>query len=87
MSLTSDDFKSIDASRFEALVSHLLESLGYRILERPAIGPDAGRDILVERTIKDLMLEKTEKVVVQCKHYIRGGRAVSEKHLAVDRTL
>lgn len=50
-----------DGARFEALVCHLLEAMGFRILERPAVGAEGGRDVLVERTISDEMASRSEK--------------------------
>ncbi len=70
-----------DGARFEALVCQLLEAMGYRVIEKPAVGADGGRDILVERTLKDEMMERSERVVVQCKHYAHGGKAVGEGKL------
>lgn len=79
-SLSPADFKKFpeDGARFEALVCDLLEDMNYRIIERPAIGTEGGRDILVERLIRDPMTETSERVVVQCKHYARSGRVVSD---------
>jgi len=78
--LVPDDFKQFppDGARFEALVCRLLEEMGYRILERPAVGPDGGRDILVERVLTDPMGEHRERVVVQCKHSVHSGRAIGD---------
>src|ERR1039458_6237627 len=57
--------------------------MGYRILEKPAIGTEGGRDILIERQFSDAMAEFRERVVVQCKHHAHSGRAVSDKDLGV----
>src|ERR1044072_4796321 len=83
--LSSETFKTLpkDGARFEALVCHLLEAMGYRILERPAVGTEGGRDILIERSIKDFMTERNERVVVQCKHYAHSGKAVSDGDVGV----
>ena len=80
---SSLDFASLpkDGARFESLVAHLLEAMGYRILEKPAVGPEGGRDILVERKLRDVMGEARERVVVQCKHHARSGRAVGDNDL------
>jgi Holliday junction resolvase-like predicted endonuclease len=79
-SLSSADFKKFprDGARFEALVCDLLREMNYRILERPAIGTEGGRDILIERLTRDNMTETSELVVVQCKHYAHSGRAVGD---------
>lgn len=85
VSLTPEDFKKLreDGARFESLVCQLLEAMGYRILEKPAVGVEGGRDVLVERTLKDDMGERREKVVVQCKHYAHSGKAIGDKDLGV----
>lgn len=72
-----DDFLRLPtADRFEELVCHLLEALGLKILERPATGPDGGRDIIVERILEDLLGERRQRMVVQCKHFAQSGKAV-----------
>lgn len=83
--LSPADFQQLprDGSRFEALVADLLEAMGYRIIERPAIGADGGRDILVERLLQDFMGERRERVVVQCKHYAHSGSAVGDRDVGV----
>lgn len=83
--LSPEDFKQLpkDGARFEALVCQLLESMGYRILEKPAVGTEGGRDVLVERTLKDIMGERREKVVVQCKHHAHSGKAVGDNDIGV----
>lgn len=79
------DFQAIPRTggRFEALVCELLQKMGYTILQGPAVGPDGGRDILIERTLKDELAELRERVVVQCKHYAHSGRTVRERDLGV----
>ncbi|NMO18735.1 hypothetical protein HPC49_13210 [Pyxidicoccus fallax] len=83
MTIRPDDFKQlpVDGARFEALVCQLLEALGYRILEKPSVGTDGGRDILVECSLKDAMSERIERVVVQCKHYAQSGGSVRDADL------
>jgi hypothetical protein len=78
--LTPEDFKRLpkDGVRFEEMTRMLLEEMGYRILEKPASGTDAGSDVLVERVLKDEMIERHERVVVQCKHYAHSGNAVGD---------
>lgn len=82
-----ESFKTLpkDGARFEALVCQLLELMGYRILERPAVGTEGGRDVLLERSIKDAMNERSERVVVQCKHYAHSGKAVGDIDVGVWR--
>ena len=83
--LTPDQFKQLpkDGTQFEALVCQLLEAMGYRILEKPAIGTEGGRDVLVERILKDEMVERRERVVVQCKHHAHSGKAVGDSDVGV----
>jgi hypothetical protein len=83
--LTPQDFKRLpsDGEQFEALVFQLLEAMGYRILEKPARGPEGGRDVLIERVLGDSMTERRERVVVQCKHYAHSGRAISDREVGV----
>src|SRR6267142_2217183 len=46
--LTPQDLKQLpqDGARFEALIGQLLEAMGYRSLEKSAIGTEDGRDVL-----------------------------------------
>jgi WD40 repeat protein len=83
--LKPEDFKKLpkDGARFESLIRQLLEAMGYRILEKPAVGVEGGRDVLVERAIKDVMSERREKVVVQCKHYAHSGKAIGDNDVGV----
>ena len=67
-----------DGELFEFFVEALLEELGFRVLIRPARGPDGGRDIVAEQTYKDrLGTEHRERILVQCKHNAHSGRAVA----------
>jgi hypothetical protein len=86
-SLKPEDFKQLnkDGVRFEALVCQMLDAMGYRILERPGIGSDGGRDVLVERILKDDMGEKRETVLVQCKHHAHSRKAVRDSDVGVWR--
>ncbi len=83
--LTPKDFKTLpkDGIRFENLICHLLEAMEYHILEKPAIGCEGGRDILVERLLKDAMTERRERVVVQCKHYVHSGKAIGDNQVGI----
>src|ERR1700749_2065269 len=83
--LSPEDFKRLpkDGAQFEALVCHLLEAMGFRILEKPAVGTEGGRDVLIERTFKDSMGEKKERVVVQCKHHAHSGKAIGDSDVGV----
>ena len=85
VSITPEDFKTLptDGQRFETLICQLLEAMEFRILEKPAIGAEGGRDILVERSIKDVMNERREKVVIQCKHKAHSGRPVNDNDIGI----
>jgi hypothetical protein len=39
--------------------------------------------VLIERTLKDAMGQRSEKVVVQCKHYAHSGKAIGDKDVGV----
>ena len=81
--LDKEDFEQLskDGFSFEALVSHLFEAMGYRVVEKPATGTDHGRDVIVERKIDDPFGSKIERVVVQCKHKAHGKKPVYESEL------
>jgi HEAT repeat protein len=84
--LTPEDFKRLprDGERFETLVSQLLKAMGCRIIEKPAIGTEGGRDVLVDRILSDPIIgERSERVVVQCKHYAHSGRPVRDSNVGV----
>lgn len=85
LGLTPEDFKRLpqDGARFESMVCQLLEAMGYRVLEKPAIGSEGGRDVLVERKLADAMGERRERVVVQCKHYAHSKKAVNEGDIGI----
>lgn len=78
--MIEEDFKSLatNGDRFEALVYELVKALGYRIVSRPAVGPDRGKDLLIERDVGDPIHRWSELVVVQCKHYASSNNAVAE---------
>jgi hypothetical protein len=83
--IVPEDFRrfAMDGARFEALVCQLLQAMGYRILEKPAIGTEGGRDVLVERTLRDAMGQRSERVVVQCKHRAHAGRPIGDAQIGV----
>ena len=77
--MNADAFKTLpqEGDQFETLIRALLESMGFEVVRAPGRGTDAGCDILVKRTWLDAIgLQRTESVVVQCKHYANSGRSV-----------
>ena len=65
------NFSSLSPDDFEFLTEDILKLKGFTIISRPALGPDQGRDMIVERLVTDDMRITTrEKYLVQCKHFI-----------------
>lgn len=81
--MIEEDFKTLatNGNRFEALVHELLKALGYRIVSRPAVGVDGGKDLLIEREVGGPIHKWNELVVVQCKHYATSENAVAESNV------
>lgn len=86
MSINFDRINTGD--NFELLCRDVLKSKGINILSNPAVGPDQGKDILIEVESKD-DLGSNEKLiyVVQCKHYAKSGKSVQEKDLGDFRSI
>ena len=85
----SIDFTSIKTGDdFELLCRDVLKSKGINILSNPAVGPDQGKDILVEVESKDeLGRSEKFKYIVQCKHYAKSGKSVQEKDIGDFRSI
>ena len=85
----SIDFTRISTGDdFELLCRDVLKSKGINILANPAVGPDQGKDILVEVESKDELGTKEKlKYVVQCKHYAKSGKSVQESNLGDFRSI
>ena len=65
------DFTKLSPYDFEYLVEDILKRKGFTVISRPAIGPDQGKDMIVERLVTDDMRITThERYLVQCKHFI-----------------
>jgi tetratricopeptide (TPR) repeat protein len=75
-SLTRELLKSMSLQQFEILVRQLVEAEGYRLLSDLGGKPDIGFDILAERVTGVPVASGSEKVVIECKHYIRSGKVV-----------
>ena len=78
--ISPEDFKRFptDGELFEFFVEALLREQSFLIDSRPARGPDGGRDLIAVQRFVDLLgTEHEERILVQCKHYAHGGRAVS----------
>lgn len=80
------EFMSIDYTTiktgddFELLCRDVLKFKGINILSEPSVGPDQGKDILIEVNSRDALgNQETLKYVVQCKH-----NAISNKSVRVD---
>jgi len=76
--------------RFELLCADLLLELGCKIVRAPNRGADRGLDILATLSRTDeLGFDVDVRMAVECKHYARGGRSVTEAAAGniVERTL
>lgn len=75
------DFKNItDPNDFELLCRDVLQAKGAKILSDPSVGPDQGKDVLIEVISEDnLGSKETNIYVVQCKHFAKSGNSVKEK--------
>ncbi len=83
------DFSQIGSGDdFELLCRDVLKSKGVTILSNPAVGPDQGKDILIEVESEDeLGTKEKHKYVVQCKHFAKSGKSVQEKDLGDIRSV
>lgn len=61
-------FDQISPHQWEYFAGYYLNSCGYTILEQPSVGPDKGKDLIVELN--------GVKCLVSCKHYSRSQRSV-----------
>ncbi len=76
------DFSQLTGEEFEFFCRDLLESLGVQILEGPARGPDAKKDMIIQYKIKDVIgREKQIKLLVQCKNNAKSQKSVYESNL------
>jgi Holliday junction resolvase len=74
------DLSQIESGElFELLCSDLLKTIGLRVLRPPGRGPDRGVDIIALSTTTDeLGFEIESRIAIECKHYARSGRSVTE---------
>ncbi|MBX3458539.1 MAG: restriction endonuclease [Planctomycetes bacterium] len=73
--------RALSPRRFEEFSCDLLEYQGYKILERPSLGPDGGVDIIARIAFEEPRLFE-EKWVVQCKWSSKPDFAVGFRHVA-----
>src|SRR5690606_10986241 len=72
------DFSEIPSGDdFENFSKIFLENIGYRILVKPAVGRDGGRDIIAEQPGNFGV--GGYRWLVSCKHFSRSGRSVGIK--------
>jgi hypothetical protein len=73
------DFSKVSPEDFEFLCEDILRSKDFSISDRPARGPDQGRDILAVRDVTDDMgITNREVWLVECKQLAISGRSVRE---------
>lgn len=65
-------FDQISPHQWEYFAGYYLNSFGYTILEQPSVGPDQGKDLMVELN--------GIKCLVSCKHFSRSQRSVLARH-------
>jgi len=76
------NWENIDSENFEFLIEDILKCKGFNIPQRPARGPDQGKDIIAERqTTDNMMIVTNEKYIVECKHFYTSGKSVRESDL------
>ncbi len=61
---------------FELFARDLAEDLGFKIIQGPGRGADAGRDMIVEECRTGVGGETTIRWLVSCKHYAHGRNSV-----------
>jgi hypothetical protein len=78
------DFREIPTSargaerdQFELFASEFLNLVGFRIIEGPDRGPDAGRDLIVEELRTGVAGETRVKWLVSCRHKAHTGVSVT----------
>jgi hypothetical protein len=78
------DFKEIPSAaagaardQFELFAREFLDLVGFRIIEGPDRGADAGRDLVVEEIRTGVAGETRLKWLVSCKHKAHSGNAVT----------
>lgn len=81
--MASIDFKEIPTSSkgphrddFELFCQEYFEALNCTVTERPARGPDGGKDLLVTEHRSGPLTSTVTKWLVSCKHYVHSGKAV-----------
>ncbi len=73
------DFGTISHEEFEYLCEDILKAKGFTVKERPARGPDGGKDIIVVRDVTDDMgISFRETWLVECKHFSKSNKSVKE---------
>lgn len=76
------DFRTITHEEFEYLCEDILKAKGFTVKERPARGPDGGKDLIVVRDVTDDMgISIRETWLVECKHYSKSNKSVKEADL------
>ncbi len=63
---------------FEQFACDFLETIGYKIIQRPDRGPDGKKDAIVSETRKGISGETEIKWLVSCKHYAHSGASVKD---------
>lgn len=82
------NFREIKSSKsgdstFEYFARDFLEFLGFTIVEGPHVGPDGGRDLIIEEIRQGRLGQTKIRWLVSCKHFAHtgeSGKSVSSQH-------
>ena len=76
------DFREIKRWKdFQDMIKDILEKEGFTIVSESGIGPDEGKDLIIKGKLLNSLEEKERRYLVQCKHYARSRKNVSEKDI------
>lgn len=83
-----DFTKIVSGDDFELLCRDVLKATGAEIVSHPSVGPDGGKDIVINVKSEDILgTIENHKYVVQCKHYAISGKSVREQDLGDIRSV
>lgn len=81
MNIYDQFFQGITPDEWELFAEDFFVSIGFEILDSPAIGADSGKDLKVKY--------ENKKYIVSCKHFISSGHSVrpSDEQNILDRVV
>ncbi len=76
------DFNQISDEQLEFLAEDLLRKMGFTVPQRPARGPDGGKDLIATRDRTDDMgCVYREQYLAECKQLFKSGKSVRERDI------